>query len=474
MTDNKPDKLHSLYSTREKLYTKVIKGRSHNQRLITACIVYGLFVLLPWINLGDRPAVYFDLGARQFHIFWLTFWPQDFMFLAWALIISAFSLFLFTTVAGRLWCGYVCPQTIWTMLFIWIEEKIEGVPGQRKKLDKAPMSSNKFFKKAAKHTAWLIISVITGFSFVAYFYPAQSFFYDLISFNLPTPASVALFGFTCLTYLDAGWLREQVCVYMCPYAKFQSVMYDEETLIVSYNGIKGEPRGSLKSSDRGQCIDCKECIHVCPTGIDIREGVQIECINCALCLDVCNSVMEATHQPQDLITFTTLKAQESITDKDQPTQHHREIIKHSLKRPKTLGYIAVLSVFIGLFIYNLAARSPLEASVIPQREPIYRQINSTTAANDYNIKIANKSGETINVSMSTSSPSFILNQKQSISIEPNGRYETDLQITSHDTKHGPVPFNIIVTIDGTPIHAELSTRFVYPPAKKASFNRAVK
>lgn len=466
MSKDNSEKMHNLYKKRDALYTKVIKSHSHNQRIILAGIVYGLFVLLPWINIGDRPAIYFDLGARQFHIFWLTFWPQDFMFLAWALIIAAFSLFLFTTVAGRLWCGYICPQSIWTFLFIWVEEKIEGSPSKRKKLDKEAMSARKLATKAAKHAIWFSISLITGFSFVAYFYPASEFFLNLVTFSLPTPAMVALFGFTWLTYLDAGWLREQVCVYMCPYAKFQSVMYDEQTLVVSYNGIKGEPRGSLKSSDRGQCIDCKECIHVCPTGIDIRDGIQIECINCALCLDVCNDIMTATNQPTDLITFTTLETQKGITDSKATAPTAREILKQSIIRPKTLAYIAVLSIFITLFIYQLAARSPLEASVIPSRDPIYRQINSTTSANDYNIKIANKSGDTITVTLNTSSKSFTIINEKLFVIDPNETHETDIQINSTENKHGPVPFDIIVSIEGTPITTQLDTRFVYPPSRK--------
>ncbi len=465
MEDFKTNKAHSLYTKRDKLYTKVIKTRSQSQRLLLAGLVYGLFISLPWISLGDRPLIYFNLGARQFHIFWLTFWPQDFMFLAWALIIAAFSLFLFTTVAGRLWCGYICPQTIWTLLFIWIEEKIEGSPSQRKKLDKEAMNPSKLSKKSVKHAIWLSISIITGFSFVAYFYPAPNLLIDLIRFNLPTPAIVALLGFTYLTYLDAGWLREQVCVYMCPYAKFQSVMYDKDTLIVSYNGIKGEPRGSLKSDNRGQCIDCKECVHVCPTGIDIRDGVQIECINCALCLDVCSDVMALTKQPQDLITFTTLKAQESTVDKKQMPTPAKQLLKQSILRSKTLAYIAVLSIFTGLFAYKLAVRTPLEVSIIPSREPIYRMINASTVANEYNIKIANKSDASIDVSIKTSSEIFNIQGTRQTLIEGNDTYEANLQITSSADQHGPVPFKITVHIENSDISTSLDTRFVYPPSK---------
>ena len=465
-SDQSNDKAtHSLYTKRGNFYTKIIKSRSHNQRLLVACFVYGLFILLPWISINNNPAIFFDLDARQFHIFWLTFWPQDFMFLAWALIIAAFSLFLFTTVAGRLWCGYVCPQSMWTFLFIWVEEKVEGSPSQRKKLDRQGASFNKFFIKLTKHCIWLLISFITAFSFVAYFYPAPQFIVDIIHFELPTAALVALFGFTYLTYIDAGWLREQVCVYMCPYAKFQSVMYDSDTLLVSYNGIKGEPRGSLKSPDRGQCIDCMECVHVCPTGIDIRDGVQIECINCALCLDVCNDVMKATNQPLDLISFTTLNTQQGLTDKNQIQTPAKTIVKNSLLRIKTIAYISVLCIFSTLFIYNLASRSPIEASVIPIREPIYRQLDSTTIANDYNIKIANKSGTVITLTITTSSSSFTIKNNNAITIDANDTYETDIRVISTNGDHGPMPYYFNITSNDKKYKSQLKTRFVFPPKR---------
>jgi cytochrome c oxidase accessory protein FixG len=282
---------------------------------------------------------------------------------------------------------------------------------------------------------------------------------------LPTPALVALLGFTYLTYLDAGWLREQVCVYMCPYAKFQSVMYDADTLLVSYNGIKGEPRGSLKKSDRGQCIDCFECVHVCPTGIDIRDGVQIECINCALCLDVCNDVMDATNQPQDLISFTTLNTQQGLSHKDDIQTPAKTILKNALLRIKTLAYIAVLGIFSTLFIYNLALRSPIEASVIPIREPIFRQLDSTTIANDYNIKIANKSGGTLTLNLSTSSPSFIINHVDAIVITSNETYENNIRVLSTDKKHGPVPYSFNIISDDEKYKTQMKTRFVFRPTR---------
>jgi len=473
---NEPTKANSLYKKRKKLYSKVIQGASNYWRIVCGILIYGVFIALPWIYIGEQPAIYFDLGARQFHIFYLTFWPQDFMFLAWFLIISAFSLFLFTSVAGRLWCGYVCPQTIWTLLYIWIEEKIEGSPQKRRRLDKSPYSHKKLFLKFTKHSIWLAIAFFTGTTFVSYFYPSHLLYPEFLSLELPTAAAVSVFVFTYLTYLDAAWLREHVCIYMCPYAKFQSVMYDDKTLLVSYNAHQGEPRGKLKSDNRGQCIDCKECVHVCPTGIDIRDGVQIECINCALCLDICNDVMLATNQTPDLITFTNLASQEACTQASDKPQNAKHILLEAVKRPRTLAYLAMLAVFSSLFIYQITHRSFIEASVIPVREPIYRQLSATKVGNDYNIKIANKSSVTRKVVLKSSSANFLLAEQKAIVIPAHQTYEANIRITSEADFSGPRPFEILIQAiaiqqDGQTNNSStdkfdetvsIDTRFVFP------------
>ncbi len=460
----------SLYKKRSKLYSKIIKGHSHKQRIVLTTLIYGAFFLIPWLSIGDRPAVYFDLTGRQFHIFWLNFWPQDFVYLGWFLIIAAFSLFLFTAIAGRLWCGYACPQTIWTLAFIWVEEKIEGSPSQRRKLDKEPYSHKKLAIKFAKHITWLIMAFLTGATFIAYFYGAPALFTDLFQAQLPNAAAVGILVFTYLTYIDAAWLREHVCVYMCPYAKFQSVMYDKQTLIVSYDEQAGEPRGSLKSTDRGRCIDCKECVHVCPTGIDIRDGVQIECINCALCLDVCNDVMKATKQEPNLILFTNLDAQDKKKAQGTALPHHYDILKKAIFRPRTLFYIFVLSVFSSMLLFQLVTRSALEASVVPIREPLFTQISSSVIANDYNIKIANKSGNTLEVSMSIDSSDYTLQSQMLLSIAAGDTYESNLRV-SYDSSQskplsGPIPIDFIITNETQNNSQSIKSRFVFPATLK--------
>lgn len=443
----------SLYKKRDKIYARVIAGQSQYIRVITALLIYGAFFLLPWIEINDRPAVYFDLSARQFHILWLTFWPQDFVYLAWFLIIAAFALFLFTTVAGRLWCGFACPQTIWTLAFIWVEQKLEGSPNHRKQIDKAPWSLEKVARKSGKHAIWLVIAFVTGATFVSYFYPARELWLDLFSLDISLVAGFWVGVFTWLTYVDAAWLREQVCIYMCPYARFQSVMYDQDTLLVSYDPAKGEPRGSLKDPNRGQCIDCYMCVQVCPTGIDIRDGVQISCINCALCVDACADVMESTGQPKDLITFTTLNQLEN----NKPTH---------IVRPRTIGYALVLLVMVGLLASQLWQRSPLETSIIRDRDHIYRQLDDGRTANDYWLKMANKSQQVQHYRISISQPGFSLHPQTVIAVQPGETLERNLMISSDKQQQGSqeLTLDIISDADGSS-HGQVETRFVYPPRR---------
>jgi cytochrome c oxidase accessory protein FixG len=442
----------SLYKKRDAIYTKVIKGPSQYYRVILATLVYGGFFLLPWITYGDRPAIFFDLEARQFHILAFNFWPQDFMYLAWLLIIAAFSLFLFTTVAGRLWCGFVCPQTIWTFAFIWIEQKIEGKPHIRKNLDAEPFSLRKLRIKTTKHVLWLLLASATGITFVAYFYPIRVMITDIQHLTLPLTALVWIGIFTYLTYLDAGWLREQVCIYMCPYARFQSVMYDKNTLLVAYNEKIGEPRASVKShvDNAGQCIDCEQCVQVCPTGIDIRHGSQIACINCALCIDACNEVMASVNRPTNLITFTTLDAQEG------------EPLK--LLRPKTIAYSLVLVIMCTLFVVNLWNRSPLEASILRDRDNIFRIINETTTANDYVVKLANKSQEQQNYQLKITNDDFTISNNASFELAKAEAIELDITITTNLTRTGSQPISIeIISEKDQQVVSTIETRFIFAP-----------
>lgn len=370
-----------LYQKREKIYTRKIQGFFQRIRLFTGWPLLAAYFLLPWLNWGDRQAVLFDLPARQFHIFSFTFWPQDLVMLAWILVIAAFCLFFFTTLLGRVWCGYSCPQTVWTSIFMWIEQKTEGSRNQRIKLDAAPWSLNKIIRKSLKHIMWLAVAFYTGFTFVGYFSPINELGYEFFMLELNSWGMFWIVFFTLATYINAGWMREQVCMYMCPYARFQSAMFDHNTLIVSYDPARGEPRGSRKHGIKpedyglGDCIDCQLCVQVCPTGIDIRDGLQYECIGCALCIDACNSVMNKMGYAPDLVSYTTENKLNGKAEK--------------ILRPKVVGYGIAISVFIGLFIYVLLSRIPLEIDVIRDRGQLYKEMPDNTIENTYTVKILN-------------------------------------------------------------------------------------
>jgi len=280
----------SLYAKAPTVYVHKSTGRFANLRLIATWILLGLYYVFPWVNWNGKQAVLFDLPARKFHYFGVTLWPQDFIYLSWLLIIAALTLFFFTSLAGRLWCGYACPQTVWTKTFLWMERVIEGNRNKRMKLDKSPLSIRKIGIKVFKHFSWITFSLFTGFTFVGFFSPIADLTTRIIELTLGPWETFWILFYSLATYVNAGWMREQVCIYMCPYARFQSAMFDVDTLVIAYDEDRGESRGSRKRLDTeykdkglGDCIDCMKCVHVCPTGIDIREGLQYECIACAAC-----------------------------------------------------------------------------------------------------------------------------------------------------------------------------------------------
>ncbi len=380
--DSKPQKQYiDLYEGSNKIYTRKVKGFYQRLRRYTGIPLLLGFMLLPWINIEGRQAVLFDLPERKFHILWTTFWPQDFMLLAWLLIIAAFALFTVTVLVGRVWCGFTCPQTVWTLMYIWAEDKCEGDRNARIKLDKAPWSFEKVRKKASKHGVWLLIAFVTGFTFIGYFYGARELIVDLFTFNAHPAGVFWVFFFTAATYGNAGFLREQVCKYMCPYARFQSVMYDRDTMLVTYDEARGEARGKrkaredYKSKGLGDCIDCGWCVQVCPVDIDIRDGLQYECIDCGLCVDACDSVMDRMKYPRGLIRFTTQDALETGET-------------HVL-RPRFVGYVVAVVVMIGLFAYTIGTRTPLGVDVIRDRGVKLFRETPEYIENVYMVKINN-------------------------------------------------------------------------------------
>ncbi len=370
-----------LYAHREKIYPREVHGKFAFFRITGVVVLLGLYYLIPWLEWNGRQAVLFDLPARKFFIFELVVWPQELYFLAALLVILGVALFLFTALAGRLWCGYSCPQTVWTEVFLWIERKAEGDRQRQMKLDRAGLSADKILRKSVKHIGWLAVSFITAVTFVGYFKPIDQLWYELLAFSLHPWPLFWVFFFTVATYVNAGWMREQICLYMCPYARFQSAMFDPDTLIISYDSARGEPRGGRqrgvdhRAKGLGDCINCRMCVQACPTGIDIRNGLQYECIGCAACIDACDDVMEKMNYPKGLIRYTT----ENLLN----NQASR------ILRPRSLAYGLVLVALIAGMVYGIASRNLVEVDVERDRNVLYREV-ADGVENIYTVRILNK------------------------------------------------------------------------------------
>jgi cytochrome c oxidase accessory protein FixG len=371
----------AFYAAAQKIYPRETSGRFAQLRKAAVVVLLGLFYGVAWLQWNGRQALLFDLPARKFHIFALTLWPQDFLYLALLLIIAALSLFFVTALAGRLWCGYACPQTVWTELFTWIEQWTEGSRLRRMKLDRAPWSAEKLWRKGAKQLLWLALAAYTGFTFVGYFTPIRTLGAGLATLSLGPWESFWICLYSLATYGNAGFLREQVCKYMCPYARFQSAMFDKDTLIISYDTARGEPRGARRRGSAarpqglGDCIDCTLCVQVCPTGIDIRQGLQYECIACGACVDACDDVMDKMGTARGLIRYTTEHA-----------LHGRQT--HVL-RARMLVYATLLCIGSGVLLYSLATRTPLILDVIRDRNTLYREVRGARIENTYTLKVIN-------------------------------------------------------------------------------------
>ena len=392
----------SLYEVRQRIYPRSVSGIFARWRIVLVIATQLLFYGLPWVSWNGRQAVLFDLIQRKFYIFGLVLWPQDVIYLTLLLILSALALFLFTAVAGRLFCGYACPQTVYTEIFMWIERKVEGDRFVRIRLDgeEWPWSIHKWRLKITKHFLWLIIAFLTGFTFIAYFTPIETLSTAILHLSLGPWQTFWLCFYSFATWGNAGFMREQVCKYMCPYARFQSVMVDKDTFLVTYDKIRGEPRGSRSKSDDhttlglGDCVDCSICVQVCPTGIDIRDGLQYMCIGCGACIDACDQVMEKVDYPKGLIRYTTERA---IEDQES----NQSAIRHIL-RPRVLIYAAFIAVLATAFLISLATRNPLRVDVMRDRGALAREVDGVRIENIYRIQIMNASEHNMNVQVKAS------------------------------------------------------------------------
>ncbi|PKF57859.1 cytochrome c oxidase accessory protein CcoG [Alteromonadales bacterium alter-6D02] len=364
------------------IYVREQQGKYQRIRRNIAIVLMTLFAILPWLTVGGEQAILIDLTALQLHVFGATLFPQDFPIVAGFFMVAAFALFFVTTWLGRVWCGFLCPQTHWLFIFVWLEEKIEGSRNQRIKLDKQAMSLAKTTKKTLKHLSWGIVSFLTATTFLTYFVPPITLYSDLVSWQWSGLITFWVAFFAVCTYGNAGWLREKMCLHMCPYARFQSVMFDHDTYVVAYDTQRGESRGPRKRKQDpkelglGDCIDCNLCVEVCPVGIDIRHGLQYECISCGACADACDQTMSRFNYPEKLISFTS-EAQLAGG------------ITH-LFRAKIIGYaIACVLIVVAMGVY-WGARVPAELSVLRDRNVLYRVNNDDLIENSFQLKILNK------------------------------------------------------------------------------------
>ena len=390
-------KREPLYAGRVKVYPKKVDGTLRRIKWAALIGLLTLYYVGPWIRWDRGPdtpdqALLLDLPNRRFYFFWMEIWPQEIYYLTGLLMLGAFGLFLATAIGGRVWCGFTCPQTVWTDLFMWVERLVEGDRNARMRLDDAPLTADKAKKKVLKHGAWLLIALLTGGAWIMYFKDAPTlvseFFTGEASFSIYF--FVGLFTFT--TYLLAGWAREQVCTYMCPWPRFQAALLDEDSLVVTYRDWRGEPRGKHKRGDswkgRGDCIDCKQCVSVCPTGVDIRDGIQLECIGCGLCIDACDTVMDKVDRPRGLIAFDTERNMQ-LGHAGRPGHAWT----YRLLRPRTILYVVLLVAIAAFMLFSLGSRATVDLTVIRDRNPLFVTLSDGSIRNGYTVRILNKTLE---------------------------------------------------------------------------------
>ena len=375
-----------LYAAHQKIYAREVKGRFADLRNLSVVVLLGLFYVLPWVRWNGRQAVLFDLPARKFYLFGLTLFPQDFWLLTWLLIMAALTLFFVTALAGRLWCGYACPQTVWTEIFVWMERLTEGSRSQQMKLARAPWSAEKIARRAAKHLLWISFAGFTGITFVGFFSPVAGLAGRIAAGSLSGWEFFWVIFYAGATYGNAGFLREQVCKYMCPYARFQSAMFDRHTLVIAYDAVRGEPRGArghdaAARHGQGDCVDCTLCVQACPTGIDIRQGLQYECIACAACADACDAVMTKIGLPTGLVRYAT-EAQFELPANRAARAH--------IFRPRIIVYALLLGSLVCGFIFAVSHRVPVALDVLRDRNVLYRELDDGSIENVFTVRIINK------------------------------------------------------------------------------------
>lgn len=439
------------------IHTRSFTGVFRTLRVSGGALLFLAFFGTVWLNWGGRQAVLWDLAESKFHIFGATFWPQDFILLSALLIICAFGLFAITVFAGRVWCGYTCPQSSFTWLFMWCEKVTEGERNQRIKLQAAPWSLNKLTRRAAKHTLWLGISVLTGLTFVGYFTPVRPLAVELLTWQMGGVSLFWVVFFTAATYINAGWLREAVCMHMCPYARFQSVMFDKDTLTISYNTARGENRGPRKREVKpaqaglGDCIDCQLCVQVCPTGIDIRDGLQMECIGCAACIDACDSIMDKMGYARGLVSYTS--------------EHQLQGGKTQLLRPRLIGYSAVLLVMIAALVVALIERPMVSLDVTKDRG-MFRENSQGLIENIYSLKVINKTQQRQDYRLElVDAEGFLLQGKTEISLAPGEISDVPVSVALLADKPASSSQTLrfkVTDVDEPWIYSAADSRFVAP------------
>lgn len=449
------------YSARSHIYVRKVQGALENFRRIFGFIFLGAFALAPWISYEGQQAILFDLAEQRFNIFALTLWPQDLTILAYILIVAAFALFFVTTFAGRVWCGFMCPQTTWTYIYIWFEEKIEGARNKRIKLDQRKMDADKFIRKTVKHIAWIGVALLTSLTFVGYFMPIDELFIEFFTFDAGFWTAFWVIFFTVCTYGNAGYMREIMCTHICPYARFQSAMFDKDTFTVSYNSTRGEQRGprprkltqeQVHEKGLGDCVDCNLCVQVCPTGIDIRNGLQYECINCGACVDACNGVMDKMGYDKGLISFTS--------------EHQLAGGVTKIIRPKLIGYAVVLTIMTSLLVFDIATRVPLAVDIIRDRNSLDRETNEGLIENVYTLKVLNKSQKEQTYSIAVIGlTNAVFIGDSSVIVEGGSLYTLPVSVavdpTNLEEGTQKIYFKVSTSVNGKTVEVEEPSTFIF-------------